>query len=39
MERLDERVRRLGEIHRVVALHGLIEKWQPEQQHQPQDPQ
>ena len=37
MQRFDERVRPFGEVHRVVALDGLIEKRQPEREHQPEN--
>ena len=30
MQRLDEGVRRLGEVHVVIALNGLIDEWEPE---------
>ena len=36
MQRVDQRVLRLGEINMVVALNGLIEEWEPDEQHQPQ---
>jgi hypothetical protein len=39
MERLDQGVGGLGEIHRVIALYGLIEKGEPEREHQPQNEQ
>ncbi len=36
MQRVDQRVLRFGEIDVVVALNRLIEKREPDQQHQPQ---
>ena len=36
MQRIDQRVRRLGQVNVIVALNRLVEKRQPEQQHQPQ---
>ena len=39
MERLNERVLRFSQIIDVVALHGLIEKRQPEQHDEGKDEQ
>src|ERR1035441_2432381 len=33
MQRIDERVLRLGEINMVVALYGLVEEREPDEQH------
>ena len=39
VQRIDERVGGLGEINVIVALNGLVEKGNPDQQHQPQHQQ
>ena len=36
MQRIDQRVLRLGQINMVVALNRLIEEREPDEQHQPQ---
>ena len=36
MQRIDQRVLRLGEINVVVALNRLIEEREPDEQNQPQ---
>ena len=39
MQRIDERVGGLGEINMIVALNGLVEKGDADQQHQPEHQQ